>query len=61
MRQWDGLIYSEAGAVALGAVSRNAGEGMWQAWRITPHAEPEILGSHPTMEAARSAVEEACE
>ena len=59
---WQGLMYVDAsGILLLGAVTRDTGVGPWQAWRLHPHADNELIGEYPTAEDAQRAVERACE
>ena len=61
MDAWQNLMYVRDGVLILGAVSRETGEGLWQAWRIHPDQENELIGGeYASAEAAQRAVEEAC-
>jgi len=60
-RVWQGLMYTQDGIVILGAVSRDAGEGPWSAWRLQHDRDNELLGDwFATAEKAQRAVEAAC-
>jgi hypothetical protein len=59
MVAWQGLMYVQDRIIKLGAVTRETGEGLWQAWRL--YDGYELLGDFTTPEEAQAAVEGACQ